>query len=136
MYNNKFTRLFLNDYFILLLIVVNALIIFAQEFPGIPLWLTYMDNVFTLFFTTEMVVKVRTYGFRNYWNVGWNKLDFILVMLSLLSLLQLIGGNEYLPLNFLMTIRVFRVFKSFRLIRFVPNVDEIINGVQRAIKAS
>ncbi|MCC8087662.1 MAG: ion transporter [Rikenellaceae bacterium] len=129
-------NIFLNDHFILVLIVINAFIIFLQEFDGVPRWVGYADNIFTVIFIIELTVKITTFGFRNYWNNNWNRMDFILVGISLASLVQLASGSEYLPLNFLLTLRVLRVFKSFRLIRFVPNVQEIISGVQRAIKAS
>ncbi|MCD7962539.1 MAG: ion transporter [Rikenellaceae bacterium] len=129
-------KLFLCDNFILPLIIINALVIFVQEFKGVPAWIGYMDNIFTLLFVVELVIKIRSYGFRNYWMNNWNRMDFILVTISLLSLVQFASGSQMIPLNFLLTLRVFRVFKSFRLIRFVPNVKEIISGVQRAIKAS
>lgn len=132
----KLTSLFLDDHFILALIIINAVLIFVQEFKFVPEWLPHLDSIFTLLFTFELTLKIRTYGFRSYWKSGWNRMDFILVMLALFSTVQIFVGREVVPLNFLLTLRVLRAFKSFRLFRFIPNISDLVTGVQRAIRAS
>lgn len=135
-YLNRLTRLFLNDHFILVLIIANAVLIFIQEYEVIPIWVAHFDNIFTYLFTAELLLKIRKSGFRKYWRSGWNRMDFILVSLAFFSIVQAFVGREMIPLTFLLTLRVLRVFKSFRLFRFVPNIASILSGVQRAIKAS
>ena len=93
---------------------------------------TVKDNLLFLF---EAVVKIRVQGFSAYWADGWNRFDFILVMLALPSCANIIGTD--LPgTNILLSLRTMRVFKSFRLLRFVPNIDSLLNGVKLAFKAS
>ncbi|MCC8088865.1 MAG: ion transporter [Rikenellaceae bacterium] len=130
-------KLFLNEKFILILIMVNAALIFFQEFDQAPHWLEYTDNIFTLLFAYEMFVKIRTYGSDNYWRDAWNRLDGTLVIIALfafvLELFRLVNEDT---LQIVLAIRVLRVFKSFRLIKFVPNIKGIIAGVKRAMKSS
>ncbi len=133
----RINQLFLNEKFILTLILINAVLIFFQEFDWAPRWVDYTDNLFTFLFAWEMYVKLRVYGRENYWKNNWNRLDGILVILALISVvLQLFRFVNAEALQILLAIRVLRVFKSFRLIRFVPNIRGIIAGVKRAMKSS
>ncbi len=132
----KIKKLFLSDKFILILIVTNALLIFIQEFDFYPDWVNYLDFLFTILFTIELFVKIDTYGFKQYWSKGWNKTDFIIVVAAWLSILQFILSKDIASLSVVLSFRIVRIFKSFRLIRFVPHVESIITGVKRAIKAS
>ena len=127
---------FLNDYFILFLIVANATIIFIQEFELNGNVLDYFEPIFTLLFLAEMVFKIKEHGFFKYISNNWNKFDFILILISIPSLAAIFYHDSMLQLNIFLTLRVFRVFKFFRLIRFFPNVDTLIASVKRALKAS
>ncbi|MCD8175907.1 MAG: ion transporter [Tannerellaceae bacterium] len=130
-------KILLNERVIMVLIILNALVIFIQEFEFAPLFFQYLDNVFILIFTCEIFVKVREKGFKGYWRSKWNRLDFITVGLALVSLLlELAPLPEIYALEFITTFRVLRLFKSFRLIKFVPNIGSILAGVNYAIKAS
>lgn len=129
-------RYFLNDYFILLLIVANALLIFIQEFELSGNVLDYVEPVFTLLFIVEMVVKINNKGFAKYISDGWNRFDFILIVISIPSLAVIFYNDSPLQLNIFLTLRVFRVFKFFRLVRFFPEASSLISSVQRALKAS
>ncbi|MCD7963894.1 MAG: ion transporter [Rikenellaceae bacterium] len=134
---SRVRNIFLNERFILTLIMINAALIFFQEFEQAPRWLEYTDNIFTILFAFEMFVKIRTYGDENYWKNNWNRLDGILVIIALFGLiLELFRFIDAEALQIILTIRVLRVFKSFRLIRFVPNIKGIIAGVKRALKSS
>ena len=82
-----FKKLFLNDNFILSVIIVNSAIIFAQSYHLEYRWLVAIDIVCTLLFAIEMLVKHVEFGTRNYWKDGWNRLDGILVILSIPSVL-------------------------------------------------
>ncbi len=90
-------KFFLNDKFILTLIVINALLIFTQEFDACPVWVSYLDFLFTVLFTVELAIKIDTYGFKRYWRSGWNKVDFVIVLLAWLSVLQFILGQALIP---------------------------------------
>ncbi|MFZ5431178.1 MAG: ion transporter [Bacteroidota bacterium] len=133
---NRLKRLFLNEYFILYLIVANAFIIFIQEFELNGNALDFFEPVFTLLFIIEMVIKINNNGFAKYISDGWNKLDFTLIIISIPSLAVIFYNDSPLQLNIFLTLRVFRVFKFFRLVRFFPDSKSFISSIQRALKAS
>lgn len=129
-------RFFTNDNIMLVLVLINTGIIFASGFisnPASPLLIA--DSLFTLLFLLEAVVKIHTWGFTKYWADGWNRFDFILVLLALPSCVNLIG-LEFPGTSILLSLRMMRAFKSFRLLKFVPNIDNLLNGIKLAFKAS
>ncbi|MBW6492254.1 MAG: ion transporter [Lentimicrobium sp.] len=127
---------FLNDCCILSLIIANALLIFIQEFEVQILVLDNLESIFTILFIIEMMIKINEYGFSKYIANGWNRFDFILILISVPSLIAIFSSGNIIQLNVLLTLRVLRVFKFFRLIRFFPNASDMISSIQRALKAS
>lgn len=127
---------FLNDWWILFLIIVNTLFIFWEEFGVEGAWIDWVEAFFTFAFIFEMYVKIQHYSFKGYLKNGWNQFDFILVILSLPSLLALFNFDVSLTFNLFLVFRIFRVFKVFRLFKFLPNADNFVSSVKRAIKAS
>jgi voltage-gated sodium channel len=132
-------KIFLNDRFIIGLILVNSLLVFTIGFE-IDTWifpyLLLFDSVITGLFLIEAGVKIRHFGFNIYIKDSWNKLDFILVVLAIPSLLEYLLPNDLIDLNFLMALRILRIFKFFRFIRFIPKVERILEGIYRAARAS
>lgn len=120
----------------LALVLINTGIIFISGFfPYQGGWLLVIDSLFTLLFLIEAVVKIRACGFANYWSDGWNRLDFILVMVALPSCINIFGLG--VPgTNVLLSLRTMRAFKSLRMLKFIPNIEKLINGVHMAFKAS
>ena len=135
-----FSRLFLNDRNILALISLNAVIIFFQGFPdtGYEQLFTYLDDLLTVLFLSELIVKARHYGLQEYLRSHWNRFDLTLILLSLPSLLVHIIPDltDYVNVSFLMVLRVLRVFKFFRFIQFFPQVEHIFRSISEALKAS
>jgi voltage-gated sodium channel len=132
-------KLFLNDRIILILILLNAVIIFMSGFELTEtnkLILAIIDNIITGLFIIEVIVKFREFGVKNYFISNWNKFDFILIALSIPSLISFILNIETASISFLLVFRVMRVFKSFRFLKFIPGIGNMIKGIQRALKAS
>lgn len=131
---------FLNNTFIFIIIALNALVIFMQGFMGPESWeahtLNTLDHFLTLLFLVEAVVKIRVWGPRTYFSGGWNIFDFALVLVALPSLVFWLTPVTVVKLDFLLALRVLRIFKFFRVLRFVPNVEHLILGIIRALKAS
>ncbi len=138
--SNIITRLFLSDRFILFLIILNSFTIFGEGFhefgKNILYYITLVDSLITILFLLEAIIKINYFGWKTYISSAWNKLDFILVLLSLPSIILLAIHSESHGLSFLLIFRVFRVFKFFRLFKFIPGIEALITGVQRALKAS
>ncbi len=133
-------KLFLNERFVLLLIVLNAVTIFLQGFDQdgstFACWLEGIDQGFTLLFLVEMVVKTVRHGFVRYFRDAWNVLDFTLLVLALPSLVVWLFGLNFIDLDFLLIFRVMRIFKFFRVLRFIPNIEHLLRGVARASSSS
>ena len=53
--------------------------------------LYYMDRIFTVIFTMEMVVKWLALGFVKYFTNAWCWLDFVIVMVSQSPVYSLLG---------------------------------------------
>lgn len=129
-------KLFMNDKFILFFILLNTLMIYLQESNMHDLWIVIVDVVCTCVFVVEMVCKHMVLGVRKYWSSGWNRLDGILVILSIPSLITLVLPIEMMSLSFLLALRVLRVFRFFRIFHFFPNFSQIALGFVRAMKQS
>ena len=134
------TRLFLNERFILLLITLNAAIIFLHGFEQEPTQLGRIletaDHVLTILFLLEAVVKLLHWGGAAYFRDGWNRFDFLLVVLAMPSLIIWAFEVDAVKLQFLLIFRVLRVFKFFRVLKFIPNIDHLVAGIGRAARSS
>ncbi len=131
-----FLKLFMNDKFILFFILLNTTMIYLQESNLHDLWIVIVDVVCTCVFVVEMVCKHIVLGVKKYWSSGWNRLDGILVILSLPSLISLVLPIEMMSLSFLLALRVLRVFRFFRIFHFFPNFSQIARGFANAMKQS
>lgn len=132
-------RLFLNDKFILGLILINSAILFVGGYfqtDNDKLFLSISDNLITMLFIFELIIKFREFGVAGYFLSNWNKLDFILILLSIPALITFAFNLSMIDFSFLLVFRIMRIFKAFRFFKFIPNVGELITGVQRALKAS
>lgn len=131
------SQVFTNDRIIYSALLVNILVLFLMSFDSITeyfLIFEYIDQTCTLFFLLEAISKIRTYGWRSYISVNWNKLDFAIVMVTTPSLLIM-----FLPIpdfSFLLVLRALRVAKFFRFLQFIPHLQDLLVGVGRALKAS
>ncbi len=128
-------RLFCDDRTMMIVIVLNTLAIFVSGFFPHNFWVINLDFGFTLFFIAEAVVKIRTYGWKGYWKKGWNRFDFIILLLALPSLADPFM-HQALEYNVLLSLRTLRIFKSFRIFRFIPNAEQLFNGMKMALKSS
>lgn len=129
----------ISDRVILLLIIANIAVIFVSGFPldeAHLLWLEAIDHAITGVFILEVLVKLRSFGFKGYFSDAWNRFDFLLVAVALPSFIVFFLPVHVVELHFLLALRVLRVFKFFRFIRFVPNMQRMVNGVVRAVRAS
>lgn len=132
----RLKNLFLNEFFILGLIIINAIVIFIDEFDVAFKTLDYVEAFITVLFIVEIFVKTSHLGVRRYFASNWNRFDFALIMLSIPSLAIIFYGDSSPDVNIFLTLRVLRVFKSFRLIRFMPQASTFMKSIRRALHAS
>ena len=126
---------FTNDKIMLTLVVVNTITIFIGGYFGSSRVFVWIDAFFTLLFLAEAIIKIDVYGWTDYWKDGWNKFDFIITLVAVPSLLNIFMDTGFAT-NILLSLRTLRVFKSFRLLKFIPNISGLIKGIGIAIKTS
>lgn len=129
-------KILLNENFILKIIILNSILIFIQGFPSMSniFILNLIDNIFTLFFITELFVKLKFN--KEYFKNNWNIFDFILIISSIPSFFIFLIYQSSSGFEFLLVFRILRTLKFLRFIRFIPNISDIIKGVSRALKSS
>jgi voltage-gated sodium channel len=105
---------------VLTLIIVNAVILGAETFPGVKerfgdvLMLT--DRVIIYAFVGEIILRIlaeREAYIRN----GWNVFDFVIVMISLLA-----------ATSGLAALRAFRVLRVLRVITVIPRMRLVVSA--------
>ena len=93
--------------------------------------LVIFDKIFTVIFTIELILKWFAYGIKNYFTNGWNWLDFLIVIVSVLGLvLDLLGVPDISIFKSMRTLRALRPLKAlsrFEGIRVRMHLRESIN---------
>lgn len=129
-------NLFLNEKFILSIILLNAVVIFLQSFNMDNIWIQITDMICTLIFIVEMGIKHVALGVKNYWKSRWNRLDGTLVILSIPSIIAFFSPISMMDLSFLMILRLLRSLRFLRVLHFFPNIGQVIKGFKLAIRES
>lgn len=128
--------IFTSERVVLLVILLNSVVLFLQEGGITNHTINALDAICTIFFIIEMVMKCRLYGIKGYWASKWNRMDCILVFLSIPSLVSYFIPTHLMDLSFLLILRILRVFRTFRLIHIFPNFGYTMRGLARALKDS
>lgn len=128
-------KIFLNDILITALIVLNTLVIFIGGLFRENYVIMVLDDVFTLLFTLEAIVKIRSLTWQTYWQSRWNRFDCFVLLFALPSLMSLFS-ETMVATNAVLIFRSFRIFKTLRLMKAVPRIGELLNGIKMAIKSS
>ena len=128
--------IFTSERVVILVILINSAILFLQESGIKSPTINVIDAVCTVFFVIEMTVKHRQFGFKRYWSSAWNRMDGILVILSIPSLIAYFFPAQSLDLSILLILRILRVFRIFRIVHIFPNFSSTMKGLGKAIKDS
>ncbi|KAJ7322135.1 hypothetical protein JRQ81_018422 [Phrynocephalus forsythii] len=105
--------------------------IHLNEKPNIKIMLDYADKMFTYIFVLEMLLKWVAYGFHKYFTNVWCWLDFLIVDVSLITLVvNLIGKSDMGPMKSLRTLRALRPLRA--LSRF-EGMRVVVNALIGAI---
>ncbi|XP_025769452.1 sodium channel protein type 5 subunit alpha [Puma concolor] len=87
--------------------------IYLEERKTIKVLLEYADKMFTYVFVLEMLLKWVAYGFKKYFTNAWCWLDFLIVDVSLISLVaNTLGFAEMGPIKSLRTLRALRPLRA------------------------
>jgi len=95
-----------------------------------------VDHLFILLFLMEAIVKIYVLKPKPYFADPWNRFDFLIVLVSLPSLLNFVPVFSFIHTSSFKLLRLFRLTRLLRLLRFVPRMELILTGLTRALKAS
>ncbi|XP_057883464.1 sodium channel protein type 2 subunit alpha-like isoform X8 [Melospiza georgiana] len=105
--------------------------IYIEQRKTIRVLLDYADKIFTYIFILEMVLKWVAYGFQTYFTNAWCWLDFLIVDVSLVSLVATaLGFSEFGAIKSLRTLRALRPLRA--LSRF-EGMRVVVNALTGAI---
>lgn len=133
---NKITAFFTNNQVINLAIFLNITAIILEEFGFTHIAILLVDSLTILFFLGEMIAQNRLFGLRGYWRDGWNRLDGVITLLSLPSLLGWVFPGFLSGFSFIITLRITRAFRVFRLAHIFPNFPSFFANFKKAIRDS
>ena len=85
----------------------------TRQQPRFSYVLSIFDKIFTVIFTIELILKWFAYGITNYFSNGWNKLDFVIVVVSVLgAVLDIFGIADIPAFKSMRTLRALRPLKA------------------------
>ncbi|XP_029109347.1 sodium channel protein type 4 subunit alpha-like [Scleropages formosus] len=105
--------------------------IYIEQRKVVKVVLEYADKVFTYIFVLEMFLKWIAYGFKKYFTNYWCWLDFLIVDVSLISLIaNSLGYSDFAAIKSLRTLRALRPLRA--LSRF-EGMRVVVNALIGAI---
>ncbi|MCU7946674.1 MAG: ion transporter [Candidatus Thiodiazotropha sp. (ex Cardiolucina cf. quadrata)] len=114
--------------FVILVIIVSALMIGAKTYPippSVAQVLRFLDVGVTLFFLTEIIVRmIAEQNLKRFFSKAWNLFDFIIVTASMIP----VEDSEAALLG-----RLLRIFRVLRLVSIIPELRVLLNAFVTAI---
>jgi len=136
--DNRIARFVISETTVIIMIVINTIAMFFDAFPSINAatrgQLIWIDYVCVIYFIIEAFIKIMISDCEEYWENKWNKFDFFVVLSSTPTLLEPFFDMKIFSV--ILILRLGRLARFFKLLRFVPEGPKIWCGVQRALKAS
>nr|XP_013816082.1 PREDICTED: sodium channel protein type 2 subunit alpha-like [Apteryx mantelli mantelli] len=105
--------------------------IYIEQRKTIKVILDHADKIFTYIFILEMVLKWVAYGFQTYFTNAWCWLDFLIVDVSLVSLIaNALGFSE---LGAIKSLRTLRALRPLRALSRFEGMRVVVNALTGAI---
>ncbi|CAH6777545.1 Scn10a [Phodopus roborovskii] len=104
---------------------------YLEQKPRVKSMLEYTDRVFTFIFVFEMLLKWVAYGFKKYFTNAWCWLDFLIVNISLTSLIAKI--LEYSDVASLKALRTLRALRPLRALSRFEGMRVVVDALVGAI---
>uniref|UniRef100_A0A8B9D3P0 Sodium channel protein n=1 Tax=Anser cygnoides TaxID=8845 RepID=A0A8B9D3P0_ANSCY len=105
--------------------------IYIEQRKTIKTILEYADKIFTYIFILEMVLKWVAYGFQTYFTNAWCWLDFLIVDVSLVSLVAHALG--FAELSAIKSLRTLRALRPLRALSRFEGMRVVVNALTGAI---
>ncbi|XP_046292884.1 sodium channel protein type 10 subunit alpha isoform X2 [Marmota monax] len=104
---------------------------YLDQKPKVKALLEYSDRVFTFIFVFEMLLKWVAYGFKKYFTNAWCWLDFLIVNISLTSLIAKI--LEYSDMESIKALRTLRALRPLRALSRFEGMRVVVDALVGAI---
>uniref|UniRef100_A0AAR2J4L4 Sodium channel protein n=1 Tax=Pygocentrus nattereri TaxID=42514 RepID=A0AAR2J4L4_PYGNA len=105
--------------------------IYIEQRKVIKIVLEYADKIFTYIFILEMTLKWIAYGFKKYFTNYWCWLDFLIVDVSLVSLVaNTLGYSDFAAIK---TLRTLRALRPLRALSRFEGMRVVVNALIGAI---
>jgi len=133
----RFVEHWVFDAFIMICIIANTVVLMIKWYSmseGIINVITFINYGFLVIFTSEAIVKIYALR-RNYFRVGWNIFDFIVVVGTILILIigfLPIGSTGSLGIQSTI-LRSLRIGRVLRLLRKMKKLQIIFNTLFEAL---
>ncbi|TKC52700.1 hypothetical protein EI555_004560, partial [Monodon monoceros] len=105
--------------------------IYIEQRKTIRTILEYADKVFTYIFILEMLLKWIAYGFVKFFTNAWCWLDFLIVAVSLVSLIA--NALGYSELGAIKSLRTLRALRPLRALSRFEGMRVVVNALVGAI---
>ncbi|KAM7365468.1 hypothetical protein PAMP_016389 [Pampus punctatissimus] len=105
--------------------------IYIEQRRTVKTVLEYADKVFTYIFILEMLLKWVAYGFVKYFTNAWCWLDFLIVDVSLVSLVA--NALGYSELSAIKSLRTLRALRPLRALSRFEGMRVVVNALLGAI---
>ncbi|XP_034720275.1 sodium channel, voltage-gated, type I like, alpha b isoform X1 [Etheostoma cragini] len=105
--------------------------VYIEQRRTIKTVLEYADKVFTYIFILEMLLKWVAYGFVKYFTNAWCWLDFLIVDVSLVSLVA--NALGYSELSAIKSLRTLRALRPLRALSRFEGMRVVVNALLGAI---
>merc|ERR1719336_584448 len=84
------------DIFIMGCILANTLSMAVEHYGQSDTMtevLYVFEWIFVIIFALEAFIKISAYGWRLYWASSWNKFDFVIVIVGIISVINVFGDG-------------------------------------------
>jgi len=129
-------KILLNNRFIgsaiLINTIVTILLTFDTPFNGV---FHIIDCSITVLFLLEISYKIYIYK-KDFFKSKANVFDMLVVLIAAIPLFFIFWEKQPTDFNYILLLRVFKLFKFVRFGKFIPNFTKLIHDFNRAFKAS
>ncbi|XP_036065581.1 sodium channel, voltage-gated, type I-like, alpha [Oryzias melastigma] len=105
--------------------------VYSEQRKTIKVILEFSDKMFTYIFILEMLLKWLAYGFAKYFTNAWCWLDFLIVDVSLVSLVA--NALEFTDLSAIKSLRTLRALRPLRALSRFEGMRVVVNALLGAI---
>ncbi|CAM4888615.1 unnamed protein product [Rotaria socialis] len=131
-----------SKYFDLTIAAVIGLNVITMSFefyfmpPAFDMTLDYCNYVFTSVFTIELISKIIALGPFRYFKDKWNRLDIVIVVLSIVGIaLEKMNNGHIWPINptLIRVMRVLRIARALKLVKMAKGIRSLLDTVIQAL---